>query len=568
MYITNGFLNRANMWKLLLLCMLGVSHALGPAEFTLSSSGQMKVKIPEDGFSKVAIHYNVNQELPGVTGSRFGHDLVTPNGGFFEWQSTTQAKEGDKIHYWLWGEKGGQGETQTDLSGVVVSDHTTTQQPIPKPTSPQPIVTNKPVGTASPTQSGSGAVTSNSNGQTAGLSSGVTSSVGTAGSIHKGSQTGSSGGSSGGSGSGFMVGGSRYHGPSKSNTVNCTSYPCLIFEDDFNTLDFSTWEHEITASGGGNWEFQYYTNNRSNSYTKDGTLFIKPTLTSDHYGEKFLTSGSLELWGGSSGDMCTSNMWWGCKRDGTADHPINPIQSARLRSTRGFTMKYGKVEVEAKIPTGDWIWPAIWMLPVWNAYGQWPASGEIDIMESRGNINYHDDKGVSQGHDSVGSTLHFGPGYPFDPYEKAHGEKHLTTGTFSDSFHKFAVEWDETMIRFTIDGEEILKTVPPQGGFWELGDFDKNAPGMDNPWRGSSKMAPFDQEFYLIMNVAVGGVGYFPDTWRNTPSGKPWSDKSDFTTRDFYRAKNQWYPTWNPDKNDGEDAALKVNYVKVWKMKP
>lgn len=85
----------------------------------------------------------------------------------------------------------------------ILADHTTTQQPTPKPTSPQPIVTNKPVGTASPTQSGSGAVTSNSNSQTAGLSSGVT-----------GSQNGSSGGSSGG-GSGFMVGGSSYHGPSK-----------------------------------------------------------------------------------------------------------------------------------------------------------------------------------------------------------------------------------------------------------------------------------------------------------------------------------------------------------------
>ena len=50
-------------------------------------------------------------------------------------------------------------------------------------------------------------------------------------------------------------------------------------------------------------------------------------------------------------------MWWGCKREGSPAHPINPIQSARLRSTRGFTMKYGKVEVEAKMPKGDWIWP-------------------------------------------------------------------------------------------------------------------------------------------------------------------------------------------------------------------
>lgn len=52
--------------------------------------------------------------------------------------------------------------------------------------------------------------------------------------------------------------------------------------------------------------------------------------------------------------------------------------------------------------------------------------------------------------------------------------------------------------RFTIDGEELLKTVPPQGGFWELGEFDKNQPGMTNPWRGASKMAPFDQEVNFV----------------------------------------------------------------------
>jgi len=63
--------------------------------------------------------------------------------------------------------------------------------------------------------------------------------------------------------------------------------------------------------------------------------------------------------GGSRGDVCTGNKFWGCKREGTATHPINPIQSARLRSSRGFTMKYGKVEVEAKMPKGEWIWPGI-----------------------------------------------------------------------------------------------------------------------------------------------------------------------------------------------------------------
>merc|ERR1719253_1241696 len=76
----------------------------------------------------------------------------------------------------------------------------------------------------------------------------------------------------------------------------------LVFEDSFETLDFKKWKHEITAGGGGNWEFEYYSNNRSNSYVRDGTLFLRPTLTSDTVGEdKVVTGGSLDLWGGSPG---------------------------------------------------------------------------------------------------------------------------------------------------------------------------------------------------------------------------------------------------------------------------
>ena len=66
--------------------------------------------------------------------------------------------------------------------------------------------------------------------------------------------------------------------------------------------------------------------------------------------------------------------------------------------------------------------PAIWMLPRLNVYGKWPASGEIDIMESRGNRDYHDPQGASQGVDSVGSTLHFGADFYTNQWPKAHKE--------------------------------------------------------------------------------------------------------------------------------------------------
>ena len=61
--------------------------------------------------------------------------------------------------------------------------------------------------------------------------------------------------------------------------------------------------------------------------------------------------------GSQPGDVCTANLDYGCRRMGTATNIINPIQSARLRSARGFSFKYGKVEIEAKMPTGDWLWP-------------------------------------------------------------------------------------------------------------------------------------------------------------------------------------------------------------------
>jgi len=342
----------------------------------------------------------------------------------------------------------------------------------------------------------------------------------------------------------------------------CEVYPCLIFEDNFDFLDFKTWQHEISMSGGGNWEFQYYTNNRSNSYTKDGLLYLKPTLTADNFGEAFLSSGTLDLWGMANPNLCTANAWYGCLRVGNPSNYINPIQSARIRTINSFNFRYGKVEVEAQMPKGDWIWPAIWMLPESEAYGGWPASGEIDLVESRGNLDLTSG-GESKGNDNMGATLHWGPFWPYNGYEKTTAERH---NDFGDSMHRYGLEWDENSIKLLLDDEVILNVEPTDGGFWELGDW--GLPDTANPWRYANKMSPFDQPFYFIMNVAVGGTnGFFPDEWEANPP-KPWTNQSPTAMKDFWDAKNNWYPTWSPDVNEGEGAAMKVNYIRVWKTKP
>ncbi|PIK33946.1 putative beta-1,3-glucan-binding protein [Apostichopus japonicus] len=340
----------------------------------------------------------------------------------------------------------------------------------------------------------------------------------------------------------------------------------LLFEDTFDTFDLDVWEHEITAGGGGNWEFQYYTNNRSNSYVRDNILYIKPTLTADKEGEGFLTSGTLNLWGASPADLCTGNNWYGCQRSGSYNNIINPIQSARLRTVNTFAFKYGKIEIEAQMPKGDWIWPAIWLLPKRNAYGQWPASGEIDLVECRGNLNLAAEDGTQVGVNQMGSTMHWGPYWPLNGWHQTHASVNLPDGkTFADGFHKYGLEWTSEGLKFYLDDTLILDVDPGTNGFWDYGAFDNTHPGIDNPWANSpNKLAPFDQEFYIIMNVAVGGTGYFSDSFTNTPKAKPWLNTSPTAAKDFYDAKADWYPTWNPDTNNGEDAAMKIKSVRVY----
>ncbi|XP_064620833.1 beta-1,3-glucan-binding protein-like [Lineus longissimus] len=487
--------------------------------------------------SMCAVHYSINKPLTGVGAGDFNFDITTKTGGAWVHQNRfASVSSKDIVYYWIYSIKDGAGYQVVDLKW-----HPTIAATVPTPT----------VGSSSSSSSSGSASSSSSSGSS---SSGSSSS----GSSSSGSS--SSGSISSSSGSSSSVSSS---GASDIIARNCTTYPCLIFADEFDTLNLDIWEHEITMGGGGNWEFQYYTNNRSNSYVRDGNLYLKPTLTSDKIGEGTLRSGTLDLWGAAPPNLCTGNAFYGCMRSAGGGNILNPIQSARIRSIGSFSFRYGKVEIEAKMPTGDWIWPAIWLLPKREVYGKWPASGEIDMVEARGNGNLKDSNGKSVGADQVGSTMHWGPYWPQNAWPRTHASKNLNAGTYGSGFHKYGLEWDETDIRFFLDGEEILKVDPGANGFWSFGEFDTGLPGNDNPWQGASKMAPFDQEFYFIMNVAVGGTNFFSDSFVNSPYPKPWRNDASNAMGDFWNAKNSWYPTWN-----GEDAAMQVNYVRVWKMKP
>ncbi|KAJ3257084.1 hypothetical protein HK103_004912 [Boothiomyces macroporosus] len=329
--------------------------------------------------------------------------------------------------------------------------------------------------------------------------------------------------------------------------VSAVNY-CPTFTDDFNDiLDTKVWQHDITLSGGGNWEFEYYTNNRTNSYTENGILYINPTYTADRIGlGPMLNGGSLDLWN----DGCTNNAFYGCSRQSNGANIINPIQSALIRTKNTVSMKYGKLEVRARLPKGDWKWPAIWLMPRDNKYGTWPVSGEIDIMEARGNgVNY-----PHGGYNQMGSTLHWGPDYFHNGYKLTHQTYTLPNGTFADDFHVFGLQWNSTnIVTYVDDPSNVVLSVDTKNMF-QKGNFGNVA----NPWPATHPSAPFDQEFYLIMNVAVGGMSdFFP-----ADGTRPWSATTQTASLDFWNARGQWMPTW-PTDNTG---ALAIDWVKVYKQ--
>jgi len=215
----------------------------------------------------------------------------------------------------------------------------------------------------------------------------------------------------------------------------------LTWSDEFAgtngaSPDASKWVLETGGNGWGNNELEYYTNRSQNAFQKDGNLVItvlKETFT------------------GSEG--VTRN-----------------YTSARLKTATHFTQAYGRFEARLKVPKGQGIWPAFWMLGDNIDTVGWPTCGEIDIME---NIGSEPNK--------VHGSLH-GPGYS--------GATPLTaiyaaSAPFADDFHVFAVEWEPTTIRFYVDGALYLTEAPanlPAGTRWV-----------------------FDHPFFILLNVAVGG---------------------------------------------------------------
>lgn len=198
------------------------------------------------------------------------------------------------------------------------------------------------------------------------------------------------------------------------------------------------------------------------------------------------------------------------------------------------------------------------MLPVKDTYGEWPASGEIDIAESRGN-NYTYALG---GNDVISSTLHWGPNSGMDAWYRTFAKKNALHTTFAAKAHTFGLEWSEKYL-FTYIDDRLLEAlyVPFTKPLWPQGYFEastQNGTRVVDPWsQTGNPSTPFDQKFYLILNVAVGSTNGW---WTDGTQGKPWVDTSPTAPKDFWNARDEWYPTWK------ENGQMRIKSIKVWQQ--
>ena len=177
--------------------------------------------------------------------------------------------------------------------------------------------------------------------------------------------------------------------------------------------------------------FEQSTDAEANVFNKQGILTIKPTLQNRYLLEN---DGIIDF----RRQGCTSLSYHDCVAvtNTTNGTIVPPVLSGRLNTRAGATIRYGRVEVTARLPIGDWLWPSIVLLPVNDTYGPWPQSGEISILQSRGN-NYTYAQG---GNDIIASCLHFGPNAELDGWWRNNVKSKAHRETFSDRFHKFGVE--------------------------------------------------------------------------------------------------------------------------------
>ncbi|XP_011166243.1 beta-1,3-glucan-binding protein [Solenopsis invicta] len=302
----------------------------------------------------------------------------------------------------------------------------------------------------------------------------------------------------------------------------------LIFEENFDNVDSAKWNKLKRFAGLPDYEFVVYMTDDVMD-TSDGKLRIKPILLDTKYGRDFVSHGSLIL-EGCTGEIGTHE----CQGQGKGRYILPPLISGRINTKGKFEFLFGRVEIRAKLPRGDWVYPLITLESAENTW-QLGLHREIRIASSVGNEELRTPEG-----ETINSRI-LAAGGLITAINESNAQstnrmtllKRQSSNPWSDDFHTFAIEWKNGLIVVKVDGVQYGEQT------------------VD---------ASFNKPSYLTLGVAVGGIHEFQDLVTSGSYTKPWRNVGARALYDFYHAKNQWYPTWDTK------TVLQVDYVKVWAL--
>ncbi|XP_011188964.1 gram-negative bacteria-binding protein 1 isoform X2 [Zeugodacus cucurbitae] len=313
----------------------------------------------------------------------------------------------------------------------------------------------------------------------------------------------------------------------------------LLFEENFNgnELNVTRWRYEVRLPlDNADAEFVLYD---TNAEITNGLLKIEPHIWGNDSPDADIRRGSLNL-----GARCTAyqNPDIECRRQPFGRVVLPPILTARINTKHAFSFKYGRVEVRAKLPQGDWLYPLLLLEPHANLYGQQAyASGQMRIAFIRSNLQLQTQSGTEMG----GRLLNGGAVLrPEAIYRNAFMVNTSRDAHFGETFHVYTLTWDDRRLSFEVDGQKYGSI---DGG------FAQHEVGQNYAWTSGNYMAPFDQEFYITLGVAAGGHGDFSDDYLS----KPWANTSPKAALNFWRDRANWKSTWT-------SPALVVDYVRVF----
>ncbi|KAJ0178107.1 hypothetical protein K1T71_005930 [Dendrolimus kikuchii] len=413
----------------------GLSYEVPPATLEAVYPKGLRVSVPDDGYSLFAFHGKLNEEMEGLEAGQWSRDITKPkNGKWVFWDKNAVLRIGDKIYFWTFIIKDGLGYRQDNGEWTVQGYVNDAGNPV----------------------------------DSSGIDLSVLATVTTTPSpINEG-----------------------YPCELSVSKVSVPGFVCkgqLLFEDNFNSAieKGKIWTPEIKFPTEPDFPFNVYLYER-NLRVRDGKLIIKPITLESKYGDNYVRQ-SLDLSNTCTGIIGTEQ----CSRVASGPQILTPIITAKVNTKNKFSFKYGRIEISAKMPQGNWLVPELLLEPRDFVYGlRNYASGILRVACVKGNTEF-------------AKQLYGGPIMnDQEPFRTFHLKEKYGDEIWGKDFHNYSLEWRPDGITLSVDGEVYGEISPGQGFAQQAVEYNVTAASH---WLSGGVMAPFDDMFYISLGLNVGG---------------------------------------------------------------